>query len=202
MKVKRGGLKGRENAISFYSRLSKKEKELFRDSINLIFPEKKSLTIQDLVQFEKAKELLSLIQKKYAIALDELFAFAKDLFFPVSILNEKLTILESLVKYLKEEKLLSLHQIAEALGRDERNIWHILENSKKKYPQKFILKEEKILIPLSIFSSTKLSALESIVDYLKTEFSFTYHEIALLLKRDDRTIWTVYQRARKKNESK
>ena len=154
----------------------------------------------DLANLESAKGLLLQIKEKYKLTFDDLKTLLEEeLTFPVSILNSKLTVLESVVKYLKEEKNLSLRKISEIIGRDERNIWHAYDNAKKKYSERFVLKDTKFWIPLSIFINTKLSALESIVYYLKDEFSMSYHEIALLLKRDDRTIWTVYQRARKKN---
>ena len=200
MKTKEDSIKSRENHISFYSKLSDDEKKLFRKSANLILPEKRILTFNDLIQFEKVKELLLPIKKKYKINLNELLTIIKEqVFFPVSVLNKKLTILESVVKYLKEEKEFSLRKISEVIGRDERNIWHIYNRTRKKYPKKFVIKKTKFWIPVEIFSDKKLSALEAIVSYLKEEFSLTYHEIALLLKRDDRTVWTVYQRARKKN---
>lgn len=53
-------------------------------------------------------------------------------------------------------------------------------------------------IPSSIFLDRRLSALESLVMFLKDEYQFTYAQIARLINRDDRTIWTVYQRAKKK----
>ena len=200
MKTKEDSIKSRENHVSFYSKLSDDEKKLFRKSANLILPEKRILTFNDLIEFEKAKELLLPIKKKYKINLNELLAIIKEqVFFPVAVLNKKLTILESVVKYLKEEKEFSLRKISEVIGRDERNIWHIYNRTKKKYPERFVIKEIGFWIPVNIFSNTKLSALEAIVSYLKEEFSLTYHEIALLLKRDDRTIWTVYRRAGKKN---
>ena len=40
--------------------------------------------------------------------------------------------------------------------------------------------------------------MESVVFYMKDSLSMTYHEIAAALNRDDRTIWTVYNRAKKK----
>ena len=200
MKTKEDSIKSRENHVSFYSKLSEDEKKLFRKSANLILPEKRILTFNDLIQFEKAKELLLPIKKKYKIRLDKLLTIIKEqVFFSVSVLNKKLTILESVVKYLKEEKEFSLRKISEVIGRDERNIWHIYNRTRKKYPKRFVIKKTKFWIPVTIFSDKKLSALEVIVSYLKEEFSLTYHEIALLLKRDDRTIWTVYQRAIKKN---
>lgn len=53
-------------------------------------------------------------------------------------------------------------------------------------------------IPMEIIKNRNLSILESIVKFLKEARNLTYHEIAVLLNRDDRTIWTVYSRARKK----
>jgi len=140
------------------------------------------------------------IKEKYKLTFDELEKLVEEeLSFPTAILNKKLTVLESVVKYLKEEQYVSLGKISNLLGRDKRNIWHIYNRTKKKYPKKFVIKKTGFWIPVNIFSNTKLSALEAIVSYIKEELSLTYHEIALLLKRDDRTIWTVYQRARKKN---
>jgi hypothetical protein len=59
-------------------------------------------------------------------------------------------------------------------------------------------KEFSINIPVSIFRNRTLSSLEVVVVYLKDELQYSYHEIALMLNRDDRTIWTCYNRAGKK----
>ncbi|MBN2367780.1 hypothetical protein JXC34_02085 [Candidatus Woesearchaeota archaeon] len=40
--------------------------------------------------------------------------------------------------------------------------------------------------------------MESAVSYMKDSCGMTYHEIALALNRDDRTIWTVYKRSLQK----
>jgi hypothetical protein len=68
------------------------------------------------------------------------------------------------------------------------------------------LKEDEIEfnetpISTSIFQDRSLSVLESIVRYLKDEKEFTNKEIAQLLNRDERTIWTVYDRVRKKQQN-
>jgi len=55
-------------------------------------------------------------------------------------------------------------------------------------------------IPVSILQDRNISVLENIAVYLKDTFGLTYHNIAVLLNRDDRTIWTVYQRAKKKKK--
>ena len=62
-----------------------------------------------------------------------------------------------------------------------------------------MVKKRNISIPSNILTDRSVSVLEAIVKYLKEKKRLTYHEIAVLLNRDDRTIWTVYQRARKKN---
>ncbi len=191
----------KKKALSFYSNLSRKEKDIFRKTSVLIHPKKKILTFDDLMQFEIAKDALLPIKERYSITLNELFSFVKNqLFLPIQIFNKKLTVLESIVTYLKEEKSFSFRHIADLIGRDERNIWGVYNRSGKKQYKKPIVNNARIWIPVSIFSDTTLSALESIVKFLKEELEISYHEIACLLKRDDRTIWTVYMRAKKKYE--
>lgn len=59
---------------------------------------------------------------------------------------------------------------------------------------------ESVPIPSSIFHDRSLSVLEVLVAYLKDQKQLTFHEIARLLNRDDRTIWTVYTRGKKKRK--
>ena len=61
--------------------------------------------------------------------------------------------------------------------------------------------DSKINIPLYVLQDRSLSFMESVVFYMKDTLKMTYHEIALALNRDDRTIWTVYNRASKKKAS-
>ena len=77
-------------------------------------------------------------------------------------------------------------------------IFQILNWILKKLKKRFVTKGSGYLIPVSVFSASSLSPMEAVVVYLKDEFSLSYHKVAMLLKRDDRTIWTVYNRARKK----
>lgn len=58
--------------------------------------------------------------------------------------------------------------------------------------------ERYVNIPSFIFRDRSLAALEAVVVYLKDSQGLTYSQIAKLLNRDDRTIWTTYQRAKKK----
>ncbi len=74
-------------------------------------------------------------------------------------------------------------------------------NARKKLEQRFVIDEiPAYSIPVSILKDRKLSVLENITAYFKDTFGLTYHKIALLLNRNDRTIWTVYQRAKKKRK--
>ncbi len=50
----------------------------------------------------------------------------------LSIFQNNLTIFESLVKFLKEEKSFNFHEISILLNRDERNIWTVYQNTVKK----------------------------------------------------------------------
>jgi hypothetical protein len=53
-------------------------------------------------------------------------------------------------------------------------------------------------IPLELFSDNELGILEVLVKFLKEECRVNYSEIGLLLHRDARTIWTIYQSSLKK----
>jgi hypothetical protein len=59
-------------------------------------------------------------------------------------------------------------------------------------------KQGAIAIPIEILQNRDFSAMEAVVCYLKEEHGLTYSEIASVLNRDDRTVWTTYHRAQKK----
>ncbi len=62
--------------------------------------------------------------------------------------------------------------------------------------------ETDLLIPSIIFCDRSLSFSESLVEYLKDQLQFSYHEIGELTNRDERNIWTLHNRARVKREEK
>jgi hypothetical protein len=53
-------------------------------------------------------------------------------------------------------------------------------------------------VPISIFDNDKLSALEAVIKYLKEAQGLKLKEIASLLNRNSKTIWTTYNNASKK----
>jgi len=116
----------------------------------------------------------------------------------LSIFNETLGPLESIVKYLKDNLKLNYDEISKLLFRSKSALTITYKDSVKKHKAKLDSKSN-YFIPVSVFSNLKLSVLEAVVKHLKESQNLTYHNIAVLLKRDDRTIWTVYNRSLKKN---
>lgn len=55
-----------------------------------------------------------------------------------------------------------------------------------------------IKIPVEIFQLKKLSVSENLVYYLTAKLDLKQNEIAFLLKRNPRTVWTILTRAQEK----
>ena len=155
-----------------------------------------SSNLTDNEEFIGLKELYNRLKLKYD-KLEILSRLEKEEFIPLSIFNKKLSSLEVISKYLFENKNLSLKKISKLLNRSNRNIWNAYNKSKKKFSEKLVVKES-VLIPISVSRNLELTLLENIVSYLKENLELSYHKIAVLLHRDDRTIWTVYNRVKKK----
>ena len=118
---------------------------------------------------------------------------------PLHIFKERpLGILESLVKFLKEERNMGFKQISKLLNRNNKTIWSSYHNAVKKKAKRFAMKKARILVPLDIFSDRRLGLLESLSYYLKEKRHINFHNIGAALNRDERTIWTSYRAAKKK----
>ena len=111
--------------------------------------------------------------------------------------QEKLSCLEAIVKYLKEVKALKLAAIASVLGRDSRTIWSTFSHASKKMPEPFSSVRDEVAMPASVIADRSLSVLEQVVSFAK-KLGYSNHEIAVMLHLDDRTIWSVLSRAKKK----
>jgi len=157
---------------------------------------KNNINYNDLVKFYKIKKVFDEF-KEVTPEIIKKFE-EKKIEIPVSIFSKKLSCLETIVKYLRENLDLSNKEIAKLIKRSEKTIWQAYNSANKKLPLKFKIEFSKYYIPVSVLSDRKLSVLESIVKYLHEYFELNYSEIARLLYRDNRTIWTVYSRARKK----
>ena len=105
------------------------------------------------------------------------------------------------MKYLKENRSKTNTEIADLLKRSSKTIWTTYKNAVKKHPAKIAeeMAGQDVFIPLSLFTDRTLGVQEAMVRYLREEKRLSYHLIAVMLNRDDRTIWTVYSRVKKKN---
>lgn len=115
---------------------------------------------------------------------------------PVSIFNSRLGALESIVKYMREELGLSYGSIAKLLGRNEGPIGVTYRQAVRKYPGRLDIKSGQ-LISFGAFRANDLSILEAAVLSLQRQ-GYSIGEIADVMCRDYKTIWTVLDRARRK----
>jgi|SRR3989338_1923388 len=150
--------------------------------------------------YQALKALYAKIKDKYKAPAAEIISKLekKEILVPSCIFNEKLSIFESIVKYLKEKLSLPNKEIAVLTSKSQKSIWQSYNSAKKKFPSAFEIIPSDYYIPVSVLQKP-FTILESVVKYLKDELMLSFHEIAVVLKRDDRTVWTVYQRAKKKN---
>ncbi len=152
---------------------------------------------------ELFKIILNRLKKRYNLSSTEVISLTqKEILIPTTIFNKKLSPLETDVKYLKENLDLDYSKIAELLGRNRKTIWQAYKNACKKLPKPLEPAETEYNIPVFVFR-TDLSILEAVVVYLKDKFKLSYRQIGQLLKRNERTVWTVYHRAqiKKKHEA-
>ena len=129
---------------------------------------------------------------------DEKLNLNQIIFIPIEIFNnDSLSSLETVTKYLKEELNYRFRDIAVFLNRSQKTIWDAYNSSKEKMSINFeIEKKISFLVPLLIFKDRSVSFLEALTEYLKDHFNLKYCQIAALLNRDQRTIWTVYNRVK------
>ncbi len=117
-----------------------------------------------------------------------------DLSIPATIFSKKLGSLETITKYMKENLKMNYSEIAELLNRDQRTIWTAYKKAIEKQKEPIEIEKTLVFLPISILRNRKLTTLESVIVYLK-EQGMKYSEIAELLNRDQRNIWTIYSKA-------
>jgi len=118
--------------------------------------------------------------------------------------NRNLSFLESIVVYLKELQRLRYADIARLTNRDRRNIFSLYERACKKLKDKPFIVDEKppvFYIPISVVQDRSLSIMEIVVEYLLS-LGLRNSEIANLLARSPKTIYTVHARVNAKRDTK
>ena len=121
---------------------------------------------------------------------------------PIDIFSSSASGLESLSQYLKDVLGLRFCEIAGILNRDDRTVWGAHKGAAEKNHLSNEAADSSIKIPISIFRDRSLSVLEALSEYLKECQNMRYCRIASLLNKDQRTIWTVYSRAKKKRRQR
>ena len=107
-----------------------------------------------------------------------------------------------------KEHYMLVKSLSYTKAKDFVNIFigHLKEQHNLSNGQIAALFEKKVpsqnLLPISIFNNKELGSLETVVKYLKEELGLRFHEIALMLNRNDRTIWATYKIACKKRKEK
>jgi len=155
---------------------------------------------------EKILKVLSILlddlKSKYKVTEEEILDQVKgraSVRIPVSLFTIKQARpLELLCKYLKEEFDLNYTQVAKLLNRDYRTIWTTSRNASKKLEAGLDSKGSEHQLPVEIFQNRKLSVLEAAVLYLRDQKELKLIQIAILLDRDQRNIWSLYNRAKNK----
>ncbi|MEK6910960.1 MAG: LamG-like jellyroll fold domain-containing protein [Nanoarchaeota archaeon] len=194
-------------AVAFaFGSLSRKKKKITKDKLlKALLITKTEITIKESVpQSEVINILFEEIQKKYSITKQELLQIINENIndtIPVSIFTKGLGGLEAVCKYLKENKGLSYVEIARLLNRDQRTIWTAYNKASKKISYSLEINENTPLLPLSFIGNRDHTIIESSIIYLK-EKGLKYVEIAKLLNRDQRNIWTTYKKATENREEK
>ena len=164
-----------------------------------IFSNFKNLPKEDKI--ELISYFISELKKLQDTAVQEI-AGKKDFIIPIGVFgNDKLSSLEAIAKYMKEDLKLGFSKIAKMLNRSSKTIWATYHNAAKKMNSAFGHASRDILIPASVFSNRSFSTLECLVGFVK-DLGYSNHEVALMLHLDDRTIWTVYDRVKKKRGMK
>jgi hypothetical protein len=179
------------------------KKEVDVRNINSSLSPDTAKKVKEDSSFRILRLALSELKEKYNLGFDELKVLLgekpKGLVLPLSIFyNKRLSALEIICKYLKEDLNLNFSQIASLLKRNPRTVWSTYHNSTRKQRGRLLVKEGVIKIPLEIFSERRFSVLELLVSYLKDYCQLSFAQISSLLQKDPRNVWTVYSRYKKK----
>ncbi len=177
------------------SKLRKKKKKIENDPLTKAI----TILIAESENNERIKEslkpLIEEFQKKNSLTENEatqILEYPRAASLPVEIFSRELGILEATCKYLRENYKMRYSEIAKVLQRDQRTIWVAYKKAQKKRASKIIIKESRILIPISILGNKNRTLMESTIQYCKEQYQMRYSEIAKVLQRDQRNIRSTY----------
>ncbi|OIO64385.1 hypothetical protein COY28_00440 [Candidatus Woesearchaeota archaeon CG_4_10_14_0_2_um_filter_57_5] len=149
---------------------------------------------------EKALDLLRQLREA-GVSKEELLRAIQDLdaepqhLIPKDIFPSDLGVIEAVVKFLHEQRGMRFADIARLTKRSAKSVWLSYRNAKSKHEGP-ITSRESPCIPLAIFSDDR-GALEALAIHLH-DTGLRYADIARILGRDARVIWSSVQRGRRK----
>ncbi len=160
---------------------------------------KETATTQEKA-LQQLKEAYALLRKEHQLSYEDILKQLQQVetTIPTTAFIRQLSSLETITKYLKENQHLELKEIARRLNRTYRTVWGAYHASERKHPAPLSPSPTPYHLPLSIFSERNLSVLETITHYLRTQHKLRYSQIAKILHRDPRTIWTTEHHAQRK----
>lgn len=150
-----------------------------------------NVEVASLISLLKFKNKLSEKDIRSLISSDEIYI-------PLSVCSERLSIFETVVKFLREELHLRNKDIAILTKRDFRTVSSTYTSASKKFTEHFSQIEYTVSFPVSSLATRKYSSLETIVLYLHETLHFSFTKIAEVLHRNYQTVWTVARRAKLK----
>ncbi len=202
---------GRKDVKDVGKRLSSTSKSIENDELYSHFKQiAKTLTVRGLPRpqdiekddlYTHFKSIGETLKQKYSLTNQQLIYSLQpkeENSIPISIFTKQLSCLETIVKFLKEEKQLTYHQTGVVLNRNDRTIWITYHNAQKKKAERLAVKPTNYILPTSIFTDRRLSVLEAIVRHLKDNYGLRYTDIAGLIQRSERNLWKVYNKKRAK----
>ncbi|MBU0760587.1 MAG: LamG domain-containing protein [Nanoarchaeota archaeon] len=177
----------------------RKKKRSKRELIEVIQNKlkKRKLSIDELALLDE--QLRKECSTTLSTLLQETRKAKQEIKIPAQIFTHKIGPAEALCKFLKENRSMTFHEIALTLNRNDRTIWLNYRNAVKK--ERAIIKVDKkaMNLPVEIFADRRLSIFETTVNFLR-ENGTSNAQIAKLLNKDPRNVWTIYSRAVKKLE--
>ncbi|KHO45159.1 MAG: hypothetical protein QS99_C0017G0043 [archaeon GW2011_AR4] len=150
-----------------------------------------------LSEVSDKRRLLHQLERVLSDLRKDVYKEKQEVIVPLAVFSiRELPPLQALATFLHENKGLKYSAIAPLVGRDQRNIAAACKSARDRW-QRRLPDASPIMIPLSALAPSSLPLLEAIVVHLKDTLGMNYHDIAIALARDDRTVWTAYNRSQK-----
>lgn len=146
----------------------------------------------------RIRELVHLLKDSYGYGLSDILsavdANAASDVVPISVFATDMSPLQALVTYLHDQHRQEFKDIARRLHRSYRAVWGAYNK------QGITIQPSEFVLPLDAFDE-RLSILETVVTHLRESYKLKFSAIGQLLGKDQRTIWTIANRAKKKVET-